>query len=115
MTEVAGSSSGSRSSLDQCRRNLSHAVRDGVNARQYAPCNKTLAGNHKTGPERGTIVPRHDAPRIVQGQTMPKKDKMEIEIAFKALAVFAAFMAGRSLTAYFKKSNSAAKRGTMAA
>jgi hypothetical protein len=35
---------------------------------------------------------------------------MEIEIAFKALAFFAAFMAARSLTAYFKKSNSAAKR-----
>ena len=28
---------------------------------------------------------------------------MEIQIAFKALAFFAAFMAGRSLTAYFKK------------
>jgi hypothetical protein len=38
----------------------------------------------------------------------PKKDKMEIEIASKALAFFAAFMAARSLTAYFKKSNSAA-------
>ena len=33
---------------------------------------------------------------------------MEIEIAFLALAFFAAFMAARSLTAYFKKSNSAA-------
>ena len=44
---------------------------------------------------------------------MPGKDKMEIEIAFKALAFFAAFMAARSLTAYFKKSNSAAKRGTI--
>jgi len=53
--------------------------------------------------------------RIIQGQTMSKKDRIEIEIAFKALAFFAAFMAGRSLTAYFKKSNSAAKRGTMAA
>jgi len=39
----------------------------------------------------------------IQGQTMPGKDKMEIEIAFKALAFFAAFMAARSLTAYFKK------------
>jgi hypothetical protein len=41
--------------------------------------------------------------------------EMEIEIAFKALAFFAAFMAARSLTAYFKKSNSAAKRGNMSA
>ncbi|MGC2712261.1 MAG: hypothetical protein WA366_02680 [Pseudolabrys sp.] len=41
--------------------------------------------------------------RIIQGQTMPKKDKMEIKIAFLALAFFAAFMAGRSLTAYFKQ------------
>ena len=49
--------------------------------------------------------------RIIQGQTMSKKDRIEIEIAFKAIAFFAAFMAGRSLTAYFKKSNSAAKRG----
>ena len=36
---------------------------------------------------------------------------MEIKIAFLALVFFAAFMAARSLTAYFKKSNSAAKRG----
>jgi hypothetical protein len=28
---------------------------------------------------------------------------MEIQIAFKALAFFAAFMAARSLTAYFKE------------
>jgi hypothetical protein len=28
---------------------------------------------------------------------------MEIKIAFMALSFFAAFMAGRSLTAYFKK------------
>jgi hypothetical protein len=41
--------------------------------------------------------------RIIQRQTMPKKDKMEIQIAFLALAFFAAFMAGRSLMAYFKK------------
>ena len=41
--------------------------------------------------------------RIIQGQTMPKKAKMEIKIAFLALAFFAAFMAGRSLTAYFKQ------------
>jgi len=40
-------------------------------------------------------------PRIIQGQT--KKDKMEIKIAFWALAFFASFMAARSLTAYFKK------------
>jgi hypothetical protein len=40
---------------------------------------------------------------FIQGQTMPGKNKMEIEIAFKALAFFAAFMAARSLTAYFKK------------
>jgi hypothetical protein len=53
--------------------------------------------------------------RIIQGQAMPKRDKMEIEIAFKALAFFAAFMAGRSLTAYFKKTNSAAKRGRVTA
>jgi hypothetical protein len=32
-----------------------------------------------------------------------KKDKMEIQFAFLALAFFAAFMAARSLTAYFKK------------
>ena len=37
-----------------------------------------------------------------------RKGQMEIEIAFLALAFFAAFMAARSLTAYFKKSNSAA-------
>jgi len=41
--------------------------------------------------------------RIIQGQTMPKKDKMEVQFAFLALAFFAAFMAARSLTAYFKK------------
>jgi hypothetical protein len=34
---------------------------------------------------------------------MPDRTKMEIAIAFKALAFFAAFMAARSLTAYFKK------------
>ena len=34
---------------------------------------------------------------------MPKGTKMEIKIAFLALAFFAAFMAARSLTAYFKK------------
>jgi hypothetical protein len=33
---------------------------------------------------------------------MPKKDKMEIQILFLALAFFAALMAARSLTAYFK-------------
>jgi len=32
-----------------------------------------------------------------------QKDKMEVEFAFLALAFFAAFMAARSLTAYFKK------------
>jgi hypothetical protein len=42
-------------------------------------------------------------PRIIQGQTMPKRDKMEIQFAFLALAFFAAFMAARSLTAYFEK------------
>jgi hypothetical protein len=36
--------------------------------------------------------------QIIQGQTM-----MEIKIAFLALAFFAAFMAARSLTAYFSK------------
>jgi len=36
-------------------------------------------------------------------RTMPGKDKMEIKIAFLALAFFAAFMAARSLTAYFQK------------
>ena len=36
--------------------------------------------------------------QIIQGQTM-----MEIKIAFWALAFFAAFMAARSLTAYFKQ------------
>jgi len=34
---------------------------------------------------------------------MAGKGKMEIEIALKALAFFAAFMAARSLTAYFEK------------
>ena len=34
---------------------------------------------------------------------MPKKDKMEIKFAFLALVFFAAFMAARSLTAYFQK------------
>jgi hypothetical protein len=34
---------------------------------------------------------------------MPKKDKMEIKIAFWALTSFAAFMAARSLTAYLQK------------
>jgi hypothetical protein len=42
-------------------------------------------------------------PHIIQGQTMPKGTKMEIKIAFWALAFFAAFMAARSLTAYFKQ------------
>ena len=46
---------------------------------------------------------RHDVICIIQGQTMPKKDKMEIKFAFLALAFFASFMAARSLTAYFKK------------
>jgi hypothetical protein len=32
-----------------------------------------------------------------------KRDKMEIKIVFWALAFFAAFMAARSLTAYFKQ------------
>jgi hypothetical protein len=41
--------------------------------------------------------------RIFQGQTMPKRDKMEIKIAFWALVLFAAFMAAGSLTAYFQK------------
>jgi hypothetical protein len=41
--------------------------------------------------------------RTIQGQTMPKKDNMEVQFAFLALAFFAAFMAARSLTAYFKK------------
>jgi hypothetical protein len=41
--------------------------------------------------------------RIIQGQTMPKRDKMEIKIAFWALVLFAAFMAAGSLTAYFQK------------
>ena len=36
-------------------------------------------------------------------RTMSGKDKMEIKIAFLALAFFAAFMAARSLTAYFQK------------
>jgi hypothetical protein len=40
---------------------------------------------------------------IIQGQTMPKGTKMEIKIAFWTLACFAAFMAARSLTAYFKQ------------
>ena len=40
---------------------------------------------------------------------------MEVQFAFLALAFFAAFMAARSLTAYFKKSNSAAKRGSVSA
>ena len=65
--------------------------------------------------KRGTIVPRHGTLPHHARADDAQKDKMEIEIAFKALAFFAAFMAGRSLTAYFKKSNSAAKRGTMAA
>ena len=34
---------------------------------------------------------------------MPGKVKMEIKIAFWAFVIFAAFMAGRSLTAYFQK------------
>jgi len=34
---------------------------------------------------------------------MPERHKMEIKIAFWALVTFAAFMAGRSLTAYFQK------------
>jgi hypothetical protein len=34
---------------------------------------------------------------------MPGKGKMEIKMAFMALAFFAAFMAARSLTAYFKE------------
>ena len=41
--------------------------------------------------------------RIIQGQTMPNRDKMEIKIAFWALVLFAAFMAAGSLTAYFQK------------
>ena len=45
----------------------------------------------------------HVRSRTIQRQTMPKKDKMEIQFAFLALAFFAAFMAARSLTAYFKK------------
>jgi hypothetical protein len=36
--------------------------------------------------------------QIIQGQTM-----MEIKIAFVALVFFGAFMAARSLTAYFKQ------------
>ena len=36
-------------------------------------------------------------------RTMPGKVKMEIKIAFWAFVIFAAFMAGRSLTAYFQK------------
>ena len=32
-----------------------------------------------------------------------EKDKMEVQFAFLALAFFAAFMAARSLTAYFKQ------------
>jgi hypothetical protein len=40
---------------------------------------------------------------FIQGQTMQNQDKMEIKIAFWALAFFAAFMAGRSLTAYLKQ------------
>ena len=34
---------------------------------------------------------------------MPKRDKMEIKIAFWALVLFAAFMAAGSLAAYFQK------------
>jgi hypothetical protein len=34
---------------------------------------------------------------------MPGQDKMEIKIAVWALAFFAAFMAARSLTAYFRE------------
>jgi hypothetical protein len=76
---------------------------------------KTLARNHKTSRssrfKHTASTAKHAAPschvtvrsRIIQGQTMPKKDKMEIKIAFWALAFFAAFMAGRSLTAYFKQ------------
>jgi len=41
-------------------------------------------------------VPRHD-------ELPAKEDKMEIKTAFLTLAFFAAFMAARSLTAYFKQ------------
>jgi hypothetical protein len=41
--------------------------------------------------------------RVASRGTMPKRDKMEIKIAFWALVLFAAFMAAGSLTAYFQK------------
>ncbi|MGB9656237.1 MAG: hypothetical protein WCB75_13575 [Pseudolabrys sp.] len=60
----------------------------------------TPPAQRSMGHRRATFTVRS---RIIQGQTMPKKAKMEIKIAFLALAFFAAFMAGRSLTAYFKQ------------
>ena len=45
----------------------------------------------------------HECDLHHSGADEAKRDKMEIKIAFMAVLFFAAFMAGRSLTAYFKK------------
>ena len=47
------------------------------------------------GPQRSGALPHHSK--------ADEKDKMEVQFAFFALAFFAAFMAARSLTAYFKQ------------
>ena len=47
------------------------------------------------GPQRSGALPHHSK--------ADEKDKMEVQFAFLALAFFAAFMAARSLTAYFKQ------------
>ena len=48
-----------------------------------------------SGPQRSGALPHHSK--------ADEKDKMEVQFAFLALAFFAAFMAARSLTAYFKQ------------
>ena len=84
---------------DQCRRNLFHAVTLTVN-------NQRARGYYRDRDAQDFGVKSQDQAdpfALSSNQTMPGKDKMEIEIAFKTLAFFAAFMAARSLTAYFKE------------
>ena len=51
----------------------------------------------------GVVGKPQRRPRRFLAGLAAQKDKMEVEFAFLALAAFAAFMAARSLTAYFKK------------
>jgi hypothetical protein len=109
-----------RTRRPECGRNLSHAVTLTVNNQRPSASPRPRCPRlwpEITRPSRSSRF-KHAASAAKLAAGVPpltnaiphhsrvddaQKDKMEIQIAFLVLAFFAAFMAARSLTAYFKK------------